>query len=129
MQSPFRRLDKALRSARKSNIERSKYVEIYEMLAFLLVVPSMLVLQVGFVLVVCNIWLASQISRNRFVVASSGVFLINVVSMPLVYFKLLGLQLELNMSFVCLLFIVLSLTAMGLKSMYYQLSAANGSEN
>jgi hypothetical protein len=96
------------------------------MLAFILVVPSLLVLQVGFVLVACNIWLASQIARNRFLVAGSGVFLINVVSMPLVYFKLLGLQLELNISLFSFLFIVFSLTAMGLKAIFHQLRALDG---
>lgn len=127
MQSPFRRLEKALRLGRKKNVERSRHVELYEMLAFILVVPSMLVLQVGFVLVVCNIWLASQISRNRLVIASLGVFLINIVSMPLVYFKLLGSEFELNISFVFLLVVVMSLTAMSLKSMFYQLGTDDGS--
>ena len=126
MQSPFRRLGKALRQNHKDYSEPSKYVNFYEMLAFLLVVPSMLVLQVGFVLVASNIWISTQISRNRFVLSFLSIVIINVVLMPSVYFALLGSTVELNISVLSLVFIMVSLTGMGIKAIFYQKRVVDG---
>jgi hypothetical protein len=86
----------------------------------------MLVLQGGFVLVASNIWISSQISRNRFVLSFLSIIVINVVCMPLVYFALLDSTFELNISVFPLMFIMVSLTGMGIKAMLYQKRVVDG---
>lgn len=113
MQSPFRRLNKALRSHHKTAIIQSKYVDLYEMLAFLLIVPSIIVFQFGFVLIAYNIWISSQIAKGRFKLSVVAIIITNIILMPLVYFSFLGAKLELNFSSGSALFIALGLTLVG----------------
>ena len=117
MQSPFRRLSKALRNNHRVKSGHGGYADYYELLAFILVIPSMLVLQVGFVLVASNIWIATQIHQNRFVVSFLSIILCNIVLMPWVFFGLVGSPFEANVSLFSALFIMISLTFVGLKSL------------
>ncbi|WP_371192912.1 hypothetical protein [Glaciecola sp. SC05] len=121
MQNPFQRLDNALRKSHvnKRN-EPSKFVAMYEMITFLLVIPSILVFQIGFVFVVINIWISSQIAKNRFVLSGISIVIVNLLALPVAYFYWLGLNANFSIVAGAALFISLSLTLAGLVALYTQ---------
>lgn len=109
MQGPFTKLTLALRTSRTSRGgEQSKYVGIYEMLVFLLVVPSILIFQVWFIFVVSNFWIASQIGKNRFTLSACSIVFINVFALPISH--ILGSEYESQPIWILMVALVISLT-------------------
>ncbi|WP_395343786.1 hypothetical protein PN836_004180 [Ningiella sp. W23] len=121
MMNPFRRLDNALRpSGRKLLDDQNQLVGIYEILTFLLVVPSIIVFQLGFVFVASNIWIPSQIAQNRFVLSGLSIMFLNILGLPLAYFQWLGLNADVSVTSVAALSILLILTVSGFTALYAQ---------
>lgn len=89
MKSPFSRLSNALESAPITKDEASAHgaVRWYEMTAFLLVIPSLIVFSPGFIFACLNFYLSRLIARRHKLISVIGVTAVNVsyLLIPIMY--------------------------------------------